>query len=45
MELMNNMKIVLDDILKGKSSVALGGHIRPEETEKGKRQREERMNR
>ena len=30
MELMNNMKIVLDDILKGKSSVALGGHIRPD---------------
>lgn len=24
------MKIVLDDILKGKSSVALGGHIRPD---------------
>ena len=30
MELMNNMKIVLGDILKGKRRAALGGHIRPD---------------
>ena len=30
MELMNNMKIILDDILKEKHSIALGGHIRPD---------------
>lgn len=30
MELMNNMKIVLEDILRGKHSVALGGHVRPD---------------
>lgn len=30
MELMNSMKIVLEDILKGKHSVALGGHVRPD---------------
>lgn len=27
---MNSMKIVLEDILRGKHSVALGGHIRPD---------------
>ena len=30
MELNNSMKIVLDDILKGKKRVALGGHVRPD---------------
>ena len=30
MELNNSMKIVLNDILKGKKSVALGGHVRPD---------------
>ena len=30
MELNNSMKIILDDILKGKKSVALGGHVRPD---------------
>ena len=30
MELMNKMKIVLEDILRGKRSVALGGHVRPD---------------
>lgn len=30
MELRNSMKIVLNDILKGKSKVALGGHVRPD---------------
>ena len=30
MELRNSMKIVLDDILKGKERVALGGHVRPD---------------
>ena len=30
MELMNKMKIVLGDILKGKRRAALGGHIRPD---------------
>lgn len=30
MELMNDMKIVLEDVLRGKRSVALGGHIRPD---------------
>ena len=30
MELNNSMKIVLKDILKGKKSVALGGHVRPD---------------
>lgn len=30
MELRNSMKIVLNDILKGKSRIALGGHVRPD---------------
>ena len=30
MELMNNMKLVLGDILKGKRRAALGGHVRPD---------------
>ena len=30
MELNNSMKIVLNDILKGKKRVALGGHVRPD---------------
>ena len=30
MELMNNMKLVLEDILKGKRRAALGGHVRPD---------------
>lgn len=30
MELKNSMKIVLNDILKGKRKVALGGHVRPD---------------
>ncbi len=30
MELMNKMKIVLEDILKGKRRAALGGHVRPD---------------
>lgn len=30
MELNNSMKIVLNDILKGKKNVALGGHVRPD---------------
>ena len=30
MELMNKMKIVLGDILKGKRRAALGGHVRPD---------------
>lgn len=30
MELINSMKLVLSDILKGKKSVALGGHVRPD---------------
>ena len=30
MELRNSMKIVLNDILKGKKRVALGGHVRPD---------------
>lgn len=30
MELSNGMKIVLNDILKGKDRVALGGHVRPD---------------
>ena len=29
-ELSNSMKIVLDDILRGKERVALGGHVRPD---------------
>ena len=30
MELINSMKLVLSDILKGKKRVALGGHVRPD---------------
>ena len=30
MELMNNMKLVLEDILRGKRRAALGGHVRPD---------------
>ena len=30
MELRNSMKFVLNDILKGKNKIALGGHIRPD---------------
>ena len=30
MELVNSMKLVLSDILKGKKRVALGGHVRPD---------------
>lgn len=30
MELKNSMKIILDEILKGKKRVALGGHVRPD---------------
>ena len=30
MELKNSMNIILDEILKGKKNVALGGHVRPD---------------
>ena len=30
MELMSKMSLVLDDILKGRRRVALGGHVRPD---------------
>ena len=30
MELKNSMNIILDEILKGKKNVALGGQVRPD---------------